>query len=203
MKAFLCRYRTVHPEKSHTWSQQAESLITKRDTNHVNSNSSRFSWLSMPPRRTTITKFYSTKNVSKNRMSSIHRHTKPFGWTICGLGDIYVLSRASVLQFKKDLEKGTSFFFYVFDRKTCVDPPEYVTLKRALQLPDLFIAECVCLCVHVVISKQWNTLLFYQQIRLIWEQQRIAVQDTQVWQTTCKAKGRKLIEEKGCLEGML
>lgn len=45
-------------------------------------------------------------------MSSIHRHTKPFGWTICGLGDIYVLSRASVLQFKKDLEKGTSSFFF-------------------------------------------------------------------------------------------
>lgn len=55
-------------------------------------------------------------------MSSIHRDTKPFGWTICGLGDIYVLSRASVLQFKKDLEKGTFFFFMYLIAKSVLTP---------------------------------------------------------------------------------
>lgn len=148
MKAFLCRYRTVHPEKNHTWSQQAESLITKRDTNHVNSNSSRFSWLSMPPRRTTITKFYSTKNVSKNRMSSIHRDTKPFGWTICGLGDIYVLSRASVLQFKKDLEKGTSSFFFlrIWSQNLCWPPRICNSQKSTPTTWSLHSRVCVSVC---------------------------------------------------------
>lgn len=92
-KDFSRGYRIVHPEKSHAWSQQAQSLMAKMGTNHV------YPHPPGPPcpQGWRLQQNYLIEKGSENRMSSGHTHAEPFGWASGGLGGVYVRHYASTL----------------------------------------------------------------------------------------------------------